>query len=301
MRIFEPSDGNFAHGETGVVLFNQFGATVSQDTGRDAQVLANSFNLPVIGVDRPGTAGFIPQGRLAAVLSTPDGYLTEMTPLGKSIDRRVDSLGIANLIVTGRSAGALGALALTRSETVSSISSVFAAEPVGCEQLPLEEGAKRYVDYLKQQKKLLDDATSEELVRPLPPGLPLFQAIGRLLSIPPAMLFDRFHNQKVFASDASRQYATYIAAYLNQLDTTLEFAEHSMVATPEVYEHDILPIADLRKGGASFEVKRPKGTIHASFDNREYMNRIIEPTIARTLARAALIQRQSQTRKSPPS
>lgn len=283
MRVFEPRDGEFADSATGLVLFNQFGATVSQDTGRDAQVLADSFNLPVIAANRPGTAGIIPRTHLADHLSTPSGYLAEMSPLGQIIDRWSGSLGIDRLIATGRSAGGLGALALARTETVSSLSAVFAAEPVGFEQLPLEQGAKRYSDYLKQQKEVLDAATSDELVKPLPPGLPLFAAIGRLLSIPPAMLFDRFHNQRLFASDAARQYAAYVAENLTVIDTTLEFAEHSMVVMPEVYERDVLPIADLRKAGSPFEVKKPAGTVHASFDNRGYMNKVIEPTITRTL------------------
>jgi pimeloyl-ACP methyl ester carboxylesterase len=286
MRVFEPSAGNFADTETGVVLFNQFGGTVSQDTGRDAQVLADFFNLPVIGVNRPGTGGFSLHRQLAKASSSPDGYLAAMSPLGKEIDQQVESLGITKLISTGRSAGGLGALALARSETVSSLSAVFAAEPVGCEQLPLKEGVKRYSDYLKQQKELLDNATVLELVKPLPPGLPLFPAIGRLLSIPPAMLIDRFHNKELFASNATRQYAMYIAENLSLIDTTLEFAEHSMVATPEIYERDILPIASLRsQDGAPFEVKRPGGTVHASFDNRNYMSQVIEPTIIRTLVK----------------
>jgi hypothetical protein len=287
MRVFEPNDGNFADTETGVVLFNQFGSTVSQDAGRDAQVLADAFNLPVIAVNRPGSGGFIPSGKLANSLSTPDGYLAEMAPIGRSVDQQAESLGIEKLIATGRSAGGLGALALARSETVSSMSAIFAAEPVGCEVLPLKEGFGRYRDYLKQQKELLDAATDEELIKPLPPGLPLLPAIGRLSSIPLAMLIDRFHNQKLFASDASLQYATYIAENLTLVDVALGFAEHSMVATPEVYERDIVPIAALREDGAPFEVERLKGTVHASFDNREYMNQVIRPTIARTLLRAA--------------
>lgn len=259
---------------------------MSQDAGRDAAVLADAFNLPVIAVDRPGTGGFIPSPQLANNISTPNGYLTEMVGLGKKIDRQADSLGLAQLVATGRSAGGLGALALARSETVSSISAIYAAEPVACEELSLKQGKKRYSDYLKNQKELLDDE-SEELVRPLPPGLSLFPAIGRLVSIPPAMLYDRFHNQKLFATDAARQYAAYIAENLTQIDATLEFAEHSMVATPEVYAQDIAPIADLRgDGDAPFEVKQPKGTVHASFDNRNYMNKVIEPTVTRALQAA---------------
>lgn len=286
MKVYEPSGGEFANTEAGIVLFNHFGATVSQDTGRDARVMADTYYLPVIAVDRPGTAGFMPNRELAGELSNPNGYLAHMAQLGKDIDRQVECLGIARLIAAGRSAGGLGALALARSETVTSLQAVFAAEPVGCEQLPLDEGKKRYSDYLKQQKELVDESASEELVKPLPPGLSLFPMIGRGLSIPPAMLFDRFHNQKLFASDTALQYAAYIAEELSLIDTTLEFAEHSMVATPEVYERDILPIAGLREGGTPFEVKKPAGTVHSSFDNREYMNRMMGPTVVRTLLRA---------------
>ncbi len=248
--------------------------------------MADFFGLPVIAVNRPGTAGIIPHKNLEKSLSTPNGYLAEMTPVGKSIDRQADSIGITKLVSTGRSAGGLGALALARTETVSSLSAVLAAEPVACEKLPLKEGVKRYSDYLKQQKELLDGASSGEMVKPLPPGLPLFPAISRLVSIPPAALFDRFHNKELFASDAALQYAAYIAENLNPIDTTLEFAEHSMVATPEVYERDVQPIADLRKDGAPFKVNQPAGTVHASFDNRQYMNEVTSPAVTRTLVRA---------------
>lgn len=284
MRVYEPIDGNFADVQTGIVLFNQFGATVSQDAGRDAQFMADAFNLPVIAVNRPGTAGFRPNRKLAGHLSTPSGYLAEMTPIGKAIDRQVENHGIAKVIATGRSAGGLGALALSRTETVSNMKAVFAAEPVGCEQLSLKDGAKRYSDYLKYQKELLDAATDDELVKPLPPGLSLFPAVGRLLSIPPAMIFDRFHNQKLFANDAAQRYAEYIARNLTPIDTTIEFAEHSMVATPSVFI-ELESIAGLRHAGAPFIVKRAPRTVHSSFDNRTYMNEAIEPTIARTLAR----------------
>jgi pimeloyl-ACP methyl ester carboxylesterase len=288
MRLKEPSDGNFASHNTGIVLFNQFGATGAQDAGRDAQVLADTFHIPVVAVDRPGTGGFTVHPKLAKRLSTPDGYLAEMSQLGATIDAAVENLGIEHLIVSGRSAGALGALALARSETVSSLDSVFAAEPIACENVPEKEGFKRYTEYLKEQKEQIDAASSEELVKPLPPGLPLFPAIGRILSIPKAALVDKFHNQAIFASDASLQYATYIAENMSQVDTTLEFAEHSLVATPEVYENVLLPIAKLRtEGGAPFMLKQPKGTVHASFDNRGYMNQVIEPTVTRALLRAA--------------
>ncbi|HVX47887.1 MAG TPA: hypothetical protein VHA05_00825 [Candidatus Saccharimonadales bacterium] len=284
MRVFEPTDGHFSDQETGVVLFNQFGATVSQDAGRDAQVMADSFHLPVLAVDRPGTAGFFPSKKLARRLSTPNGYLAEVAILGEKIDGKAEKLGVKKLVATGRSAGGLGALALVRSETVSSTSAICVAEPVACEDMPLKQGAERYSEYNKHQKELLND-DSMALVRPLPPGLPLLPAIGRLISIPPAMLFDRFHNQRLFASDAAIQYAAYIAENMAAVDTTLEFAEHSMVATPDVYKHDVQPVAELRKEGAPFVVKQLSGTVHASFDNRNEMNRVIAPTIERTIER----------------
>lgn len=287
MKIHQPEDGNFADTQTGIVMFNQFGGVVSQDTGRDAQVLANEYNLPVIAVNRPGTGAVMPSGRLADELSTPDGYLVHMSRMGKDIDREADALGITKLIAAGRSAGGLGALALARSETVGSLSAVFAAEPVGCEQMPLSDGKKRYSDYLKEQKELLANAADEELVKPLPPGLPLFPAIGRLLSIPPAMFIDKFHNQRLFASDVALQYAEYIAEHMGSVDTTLMFAEHSMVASPEVYDREIFPVFVSRESTAPtrFTTKKPNGTVHASFDNRDYMSQVIEPTIERTLAR----------------
>jgi pimeloyl-ACP methyl ester carboxylesterase len=282
MRVYEPGDGNFADTETGIVLFNQFGSTVSQDSGRDAKVLADTFNLPVLAVDRPGTAGVIPSKKLADSLSTPNGYLVEMASLGKEIDKRAESLGMSKTIAAGRSAGGLGALALARTETVSSTRAVFAAEPVGCEKMALDQGVKRYSNYLKHQKELLDDKEMG-LVRPQSPGLSLFPTIGRIISIPIAGLYDKFHNKSLFASDAALQYAAYIAENMNLIDVTMEFAEHSMVATPEAYNRDIVPISWLRVGGAPFVVRQPAGTVHASFDNRGYMNQVIEPTIKRTI------------------
>lgn len=68
------------------------------------------------------------------------------------------------------------------------------------------------------------------------------------------------------------------------MDTTLEFAEHSLVATPDI-EKDILSQLPSLRGswGTPFIVNRPAGTVHSSFDNREYMNAVISPTVQRVL------------------
>lgn len=209
MKVYEPVD-DYADVSTGIVMFNQFGATASQDTGRDAESMANALQLPVISVDRPGTGSLVPHRGLVEQCSDPDDYLVLMSKIGQKVDERVESLGLSRVITTGRSAGGLGALALARTETVSNLSAIFAAEPVGWEQLSLKAGLKRYVDYLKWQKEFIKTSTDEELVKPLPPGLSLFPAIGRMLSIPPAALIDRYHNKGLFASNAALKYAGFI-------------------------------------------------------------------------------------------
>lgn len=283
LRPHTPNN-SLASEQLGVILVNHGGSTVSQDTGRDAQALADSFNLIVIGVDRPGTAGMLPSRRLASALSTPAGYVAETAKLGKRVDHEIEMLGLRRIIAVGRSAGGLGALALARSETVSTLTYLFVAEPAACENISLEEGARRFQEYGVVQKKLQENDSNGRLVKPVPPLLTWYEATRRRASIKPAFLYDRSHNRHILTTDASLQYARYIAKQQQNIDTTLAFAEYSLVVTPNIYRTEALPIALLRREGAPFSVTQHNGTTHASYDNRAYFAQLLQPVVERALS-----------------
>ena len=278
LEIFEPR--TCIDPGAAIVLLNHVGSTVHQDTGRDANALANSFGIHVIAADRPGTAGFFPHPGLADKLCSPSGYVTEVAKLGKSIDSQLDQLGVKRTLLTGRSAGGLGALALTRSETISSQRSVFAADPVACEQMSVKSGSKRFRDYNKLQRQIQEDTQDDCLVKPLPPELNGSQRIYRAANMIPAFLYDKYHNKRIWASAATLEYAKHIALFQTRIAATIEFAERSLTVTELIYNEQVRDIQLLRTNGAQFEIRRSENTTHASYDNREFMTRLLLPAVA---------------------
>jgi len=289
VEVFEPSETptQTAPDGLGIVLFNHVGSTVSQDTGRDAQDITNRYGLPVIAVDRPGSA-CPPDRTLAQALGNPRVYLLHMDILGKEIDRRADSLGVHSLIAVGRSAGAVAALALARTEVVGSLRYIAAAEPVACEPMSVKDGLRRYRQYHLDQRQLIIEArrNDSDLIRPQSPSLPIGEAAMRIASLVPAAYRDRYNNKFHWSSDAAAQYAEYLAEH-SDVDTTIEFATHSLAGNFAVVSY-------LRDVGASYRQpadvpfvvgRSPVETVHASYDNRDYMNGTF---LGRIVARAAV-------------
>ncbi len=263
------------------MLLNHAGATISQDTGRDAQALANNLGLAVLAANRPGTSGFIPRISQRNNLAQAGGYVAETVALGQRIDRIAGNLGLKRLVIAGRSAGALGALALVRSESISTEQYLFAAEPPGCKTVDLEQGMRAFKEYNTLQKQLQQE--EKGILVPPRSALPQPQATVRLAAIVKNVLYDRFHNSAIWASDATVEIGRYIAKHQPHIAATMSFAEHSLVTDEQTYYKNLLPIAELRTSGSPFVVDRIPRTTHASFDDRKFFAGLVRPMAERAI------------------
>lgn len=275
IRPYFPTSAETICQETGIILVNHAGAIVSQDTGRDAQALADNLSLTVLAANRPGTSGFIPRLSQRGNLASLDGYITETTKLGYSIDRLAGGLGLKRLIIAGRSAGGLGALALARSETISDAQYVFAAEPAGCKAVSKKEGIQMFKDYGVFQKHLQQERS--DILVPPHSNLPRLQATIRIGSIVKNILYDRFHNSAIWASDAAVAFSRHLAEHQPNIATTVSFAEYSLVTNDQTYHQELAPIATLRTSGSPFIINRIPATTHASFDDRNFFASLVKP------------------------
>jgi len=281
IQPYFPRNSELISQEAGLVLVNHAGATVSQDTGRDAQALADALRLVVVAADRPGTAGTVPRRAQRNALATPSGYAAESASLGYAIDHQADMLGLKRLAITGRSAGGLGALALIRSETISAASYLFAAEPPGCKAIPLKQGLQEFKEYSVRQKQLQQQGRVH-----VPPrsALQQPQAMLRLGSIAKNVFYDRFHNDAVWASDAAVVFSRHIAANQPTVSAAIVFAEHSLVVDNQTYEQELLPTTNLRTKGAPFMIDQIASTTHASFDDQNLFALLLRPTVEHMLS-----------------
>lgn len=281
IRTFEPANNFPTDEQAAIILFNHVGSSISQDTGRDAQDMANRFGVQVIAANRPGTGGVLPSRELASKLSTVAGYAGEMALLGKKIDREVDQLGVTRLVGVGRSAGALGILTLARTETVG-LNYLVATEPVATTKMSVEAGQKWFKDYNAWQSNFQKEDVSNVLIKPVGPGLGFVDSAVRIAVNAQAFLYDQSNSKNIWASDAALEYMAHIAEHQPYLDTTITYAEHSLVATPEVFDNLVVPISRLRSDGSEpFVVQRVPNTTHASFDNRDFMAQQVAPAVAK--------------------
>lgn len=260
----------------GIVLVNHAGSVVSQDTGRDAEALANNLGIAVLAINRPGTGGFFPSTSCKNLLASSEGYITQTVACARLVDRLADDLGLNQLIIVGRSAGGLGALALARSEVISSTHAVLAAEPPGCIAMSKKEGLQAFKNYGIRQKQL---QLSKEVIVPASSYLPRGQAALRIGSILKNVAYDRFHNSAIWSSNAAVGFLSHIAEYQPGIAVTASFAEHSLVVDDPTYTAQLAPIADMRASGSPFIVNRVPKTSHASFDDREFFASLVAPII----------------------
>ncbi len=278
-ELYEPTQPNEALEGYGIVLINHAGSTVAQDTGRDAADLRKRFGVPVLAVDRPGTGIWLRDSVLAEYLSTPAGYVAEMAGLRGAVNGTLSEAGVERSLVMGRSAGGLGALALTTAAVIESQVAVYAAEPVGCQQRTIAEGRQWYKKYGHVQDEM--QATVPNLVQPNPPGLGPIAGIKRLVNMGPDNWVDRFHNGAIWASDAATRFMYGIAGTQPDTDMTVDFAETSMMVTPEQVDHLTKTIPPTRTG---LHIESVPLTTHASFDNREFMADRVRLVFDRLLA-----------------
>lgn len=277
-ELIQPTHPSEALQGYGIVLLNHGGSTVSQDTGRDARDLTTRFGIPTFAIDRPGTARWWPDRELAHFLSTPKGYKAEMAELGDTVNAELAEAGVERALIMGRSAGGLGALALTAANVVTSQVAVYAAEPVGCKQQTVANGRRWYGLYRDIERKIQN--TEPDVVRPRPPGLGPLASLGRLASMARDNATDRFHSGKVWASDAATSYMQTIAEAQPAIDMTVDFAGFSMMVDNKGYDQLNSGLADIRPG---IHLERVPHTTHASFDNREFIAKRVDLVFNRLL------------------
>jgi hypothetical protein len=281
MNIFTPE--NPQSEKHAIVLVNHLGSSARSDTGRDAEQIANYFDLLTIAVDRPGSALDVRPG-LSRKLELH--YMHEYDKLGKQVVRQLDGFGVQSTLLTGRSAGGSGALALGHTSRIPNPGiSVF--EPIGWSQMSVTAGKHRYHDYLAYQRTLLAD-TSEPLVRPDKPGLPLAANVGRLAMIPLYGINDTRNNGRMWAAGQAYESARYVAHYLPEVPVDITFAARSMAVTPheQSMAFELSQIDERQRGNAEpFHVHVEPHTVHASFDKRELIHRLLSPAVGRMLLR----------------
>lgn len=255
----------------GIVTMNHVGSSIHEDTGRDAQALADRFQVLTIAADRPVS---VRRKRLAGELAT-DAVRATMR-VAAAVDRMAEANRLHTLILTGRSAAGLSIMELALTEGVSGAKLLYSAEPVGCYDLDVSAGKKRFADYQAEQAQLLDadDALPQrELVHPNQDAkdLPPLTRMQRLVTMVPLFLRDKALNQRHWNQALVPDYLNRIVA--SGLRSQIDFAEHSLVLpTDAMQREDLLSnlhaVADNSEGILSVGVA--DGTTHASFDNRHF-------------------------------
>jgi pimeloyl-ACP methyl ester carboxylesterase len=285
--IYRPEADTIRDGSLAVLQFNQIGATTGEysDGRRDAEHLAKSIGLTVIGVDRPGTHSVMPRRGLTGQLATPYQYVHAMAKVGEDIQAKLHKTNIATVIAVGRSAAGTAALALAETRTVGGLHYVGAAEPPGSMEMTVRSGAKHYKQYLVHQAALLADEQDTDIIRPQPHGLHGWEAMQRSIGIADDFLIDRHHNKRLWATNAVAEYVVNLAAAQPEMDVTLEYAQESMVITPEAFDELQTRVAEARKPDAApFSVERSENTVHTSYDNRDYWaEHFVGPIVERAL------------------
>jgi len=265
-----PQQGVVREG-VGIVTMNHLGSSIHEDTGRDAQALADRFRVLTIAADRPVS---LHRKEMAAALAT-DAVSATMN-IASAIDHIADTHDLKTLLLAGRSAAGLSILELALTEGISNARLVYAAEPVGSYALSAAAGKARFAAYQVEQKALLaaDDALeARTLVHPNDDArnLPLPARLKRMAAMVPLFLRDRALNTEHWAKALVPDYLTKIASA--GLPARVEFAEHSLVLPDAAAERqqtleDMLATAANSNG--LLVVETVPGTTHASFDNRDF-------------------------------
>ena len=271
IRPFTPESGDLKSDDHGIILLNHVGSSVREDTGRDAQHLANYLGMTVIAVDRPGSGRTFLSRELRGRLSYD--YVKEVGKLSLSIDREASRSGVKRLVVAGRSAGATGALALTAAENLA-LEGVYAAEPVGMYDTTVSQGRRDYADYLRRQKELLEFRSDDtSLVRPHGSGVSGFGVVSRAVDIGLSTVSDHYHNAGVWSQSIAFSAAHYIAGEMPQVDLQLDFAALSMSGPQKMIDRLRCGLSAERAAVANMpdaSVTQVPDTVHASFDNRDF-------------------------------
>ncbi|HET8709072.1 MAG TPA: hypothetical protein VFL85_02195 [Candidatus Saccharimonadales bacterium] len=279
------------HHSLGIVLVNHAGSNHNQDSGRDAQMLADAFHTITINADRP-TSYRLPRSRKLAQ-SLKNAPVKTMYGLAQKIENVRCSLKLKHMIIAGRSAGGLGALELAQTNIIHHTDFVYAAEPIGCVSIPVREGYKWFRQYDAEQRRWLSEdearaALSGRLQLVHPPNdlaaLPPWQRLQRLIAS--GVLFfmvDRYYNRWHWSQPLVSDYLSRLTLQ-HHIRTHVDFAAHSLVlpeqrnAVPEFMQS----LAEvIQQNPRLLSLNIVDGTTHASFNNRSFFARRLQRAVAR--------------------
>jgi len=269
MRIGEYNPQYLEEQGVAILTMNHVGSTVGQDTGRDAQYMADNWGVPTFAINRPGTGLTLPRAATRDRLAT--SYAAEFEPIATDLAELFDEREIKDIVVVSRSAAVVSSLAIATSGILP-IRAIYGAEGVGWSNMSVEQGKMTYKSYMTDQARLLDnDEHSDQprLVHPEGTGLGIVASVGRIASIPPALIIDQYNSQKVWASDLATQYLKILHDTATSAKDAggpavyLDFAEYSLT--------EIAVINDaVRRANPEADIQVVPNTVHASFDKRPF-------------------------------
>ena len=260
--------------ETLCVLYHPVGSANSTDGGRDAAALSEALNIAVLAVDRPGSGLWLPSFRAQDDFAEPEAYANRLIEVTEQqVDKAQEIMRANRLIVVGRSAGALAALAVARDGHIAGvpISTVYAAEPPGSRATTVADGFRGWKEYKKREAEKIADVNGHpELERPEPTDARGVAYLHRTLAMVPHFLNDKRANQQVWAK-------LVVPAIIDSTapgpTIKIDYAIESMVLSENVFarilyldrvRHKLLGRGDLSS------VEEVPHTVHRSFDNRRF-------------------------------
>lgn len=289
-KVFTPERA-FGPSHVGVVLVNTAGATIKDtklfrgDTNGDAQHLADTQGITVIGVDRPMSGVRFPDPTKIYALNTDPSH--EYGKLQAEIDEVIATTGLRRIIVTGRSVAGLAALELGRFGP----NEVVACEPGGMYNQKLLAGYLSYQKYNANEHTMLANGTLALDVMPEPTDQVGFTAKARRIgTFLIGNVVDTVAYSQLLASNRSAESSEFIAAQLPETHLRLLFAEHSLVAPtidPDAYQTSLRAIrrtaAETTEIAptAGIEVVQYPRTSHISFNSRPWMSDLLGESIER--------------------
>jgi pimeloyl-ACP methyl ester carboxylesterase len=277
VRSYTPSTETRSE-RLGIVLYNHFGSSVAEDTGRDAQILADASGLAVIAADRPGSGLTYPgQG---PALAADYKYAVGRHAVRKILPE-VQYLGLRHVAVAGRSAGGLAALMATWSRELP-VSAVHVQELIAWHDRTISEGRGVLDVYYMTQGRMQADPNFD-IIRPEPTDQTGLRGLRRTVVNAANFLIDRSNNKHVWRRPLAREAALGIAAQLPRIRMDLCFAEYSLVLpeikAPDQLQKQLREARGDRPGAAPINVEVIPKTTHASFDLRLLSNSLILRTL----------------------
>lgn len=270
-ELYLPEQVN--HPDAAIVYFNHVGSSIAEDTGRDAVYLANNHGVPVIAVNRPGSARSLPYAHASSLALDYQAAVHERVREHVSPILASEELAGSRVVLAARSAGGLAALAAGTDPSLD-LRAVVACEPVGMYRTTVEEGQKHFAQYNARQSAIhaVERANPEgKIILPEAPGLSILPSIKRGVSIVGSFVTDKSNNAGVWSQELAPKYAEEIARNRPDVGIHITFAEDSMVASDEQIDALRNRLAQLRTpNDAPISVEQAPHTTHASFDKRSF-------------------------------